>query len=140
MEDRQAEIEVSLPEKEVMIISDPARITQILDNYVSNAFKYSPEGSKVFIHLLEHEKQIILSVKDEGPGISEKDMDKLFKQFSTVSSVPRSGEHATGLGLAIVKKLSDALGAEVGCKSEKGKGCTFYVQFPKESQANPQRV
>jgi signal transduction histidine kinase len=131
MEDRQAEIEVSLPEKELLITSDPARITQILDNYVSNAFKYSPEGSKVYIHLSEHEKYIELSVRDEGPGISEKDMDKLFKQFSTVSSVPRSGEHATGLGLAIVKKLSDALGAEVGCQSEKGKGCTFYVRFQK---------
>jgi signal transduction histidine kinase len=128
---RKAEIEIDQPEKEVRIISDPARITQILDNYVSNAFKYSPEGSKVYIHLSEHEKYIELSVKDEGPGISEKDMDKLFKQFSTVSSVPRSGEHATGLGLAIVKKLADALGAQVGCQSEKGKGCTFYVRFQK---------
>ena len=128
---RKAEIEIDQPEKEVLVRSDPARITQILDNYVSNAFKYSPEGSKVYIHLFEYDKYIELSVKDEGPGIDAKDMEKLFKQFSTVSSVPRSGEHATGLGLAIVKKLSDALGAEVGCHSEKGKGCTFYIRFPK---------
>ena len=137
---KKAEIEVYLPEKEVLIISDPARITQILDNYVSNAFKYSPIGSKVYIHLSEDEDHIELVVKDEGPGIDKKEMSKLFLQFSTVSSVPRSGEHATGLGLAIVKKLADALGAEVGCQSEKGNGCTFYVRFQKTNQANPQRV
>jgi signal transduction histidine kinase len=128
---KQTSIEVSLPEAEVSVFSDPARIEQILDNYVSNAIKYSPIGSRVFIVLTEQDGRIEINVSDEGPGISAEEMKKLFLQFSTVSSVPRQGEHATGLGLAIVKKIADTLDAEVGCTSEKGKGCTFYVRLPK---------
>lgn len=129
---KQTKIEVSMPDTEVTINSDPARIEQILDNYVSNAIKYSPVDSRVHIQLTEENGKIELKVKDEGPGISADEVKKLFKQFSTVSSVPRQGEHATGLGLAIVKKIADTLGAEVGCTSEKGHGCTFHLRVNKE--------
>ncbi len=129
---KQTVIEVNMPETEVSIYSDPARIEQIMDNYVSNAIKYSPVGSKVRIQLKENIDSVELRVKDEGPGIDKSEMHKLFQQFSTASSIPRPGEHATGLGLAIVKKIADALDAEVGVTSEKGQGCTFYVRFPKE--------
>jgi signal transduction histidine kinase len=130
---KQAEIEVHMPDNNISIISDSARIEQILDNYVSNAIKYSPLGSKVYLYLTEHDEYIELRIKDEGPGIDQSEIDKLFKQFSIASSIPREGEHATGLGLAIVKKIADALGAEVGCDSENGKGCAFWVRFPKTS-------
>jgi len=128
---KQTNVYVDLPETEISLHTDPARIEQILDNYVSNAIKYSPINSNVYIQLTEGDSHISLTVRDEGPGLSTEELAKLFKQFSTASSVPRSGEHATGLDLAIVKKIADALGAEVGCESEKGKGCTFYIRLPK---------
>ena len=128
---KQAKIEVSMPASDVSLFSDPARIEQILDNYVSNAIKYSPVNSQVSILLTETDGMVEIKVSDEGPGISVPEIKKLFLQFSTVSSVPRQGEHATGLGLAIVKKIADTLGAEVGCISEIGKGCTFFVRFNK---------
>ena len=99
---------------------------------MSNAIKYSPIGSKILIQLSEINDYVELKVKDEGPGIREDEIPKLFRQFSTASSIPRLGEYATGLGLAIVKKIANALQAEVGCISEPGKGCSFYVRFPKD--------
>jgi len=128
---KQTLIELDMPDTDISILSDPSRVEQILDNYVSNAIKYSPVGSTVYIHLSEANGHVELKVRDQGPGIDEAEISKLFLQFSTASSVPRPGESATGLGLAIVKKIADVLGAEVGCISEKGQGCTFYVRFPK---------
>ena len=130
---KQAEIVVNMPAHDIVLFSDPARVEQILDNYVSNAIKYSKEGSKVYIDVTSNDKEVEIRVKDEGPGISEEEQKKLFQQFSTTSSVPRSGEHATGLGLAIVKKIADALEAEIGCESKPGNGSTFYICFPKSA-------
>ena len=127
----QMAIELDLPEKDISIYSDPARVEQILDNYVSNALKYSLTNTKIYVSIIENRSNIELAVKDEGPGIEKGELRRLFRQFGTVSSVPRKGEQATGLGLAIVKKVADALGAEVGCVSEKGKGSTFYARFPR---------
>jgi len=128
----QMTIELDMPENEITIYSDPARVEQILDNYISNAIKYSLPHTKIYVSIKENRSNIELSVKDEGPGIEKNELHRLFKQFETVSSVPRKGEQATGLGLAIVKKVAEALDAEVGCISEKDKGSTFYARFPRE--------
>jgi signal transduction histidine kinase len=115
----------------IFIKTDKARLEQILENFISNAMKYSPPGTPVLVTLNRAAGYIEIAVKDEGPGIKAHELGQLFKQYSTVSSVPREGENAMGLGLAIVKKIADALGAQVGCLSEKGKGCTFYIRLPK---------
>ena len=128
----QMTVDLDLPENEIVVYSDPARVEQILDNYVSNAIKYSLPQTKIYVAVKENRSNIELSVRDEGPGIDKNEISRLFKQFGTISSVPRKGEQATGLGLAIVKKVADALGAEVGCISEKGQGATFYARFPRE--------
>ena len=130
---KQIQLVSQLPEVKVYIKTDKARLEQILENFISNAMKYSPGGTNVYVQLTEGPGYVEIAVKDEGPGIDKSEIDKLFKQYSVVSSIPREGEHAMGLGLAIVKKIADAFGAGVGCLSEKGKGCTFYVRLPKES-------
>ena len=68
---------------------------------------------------------------DEGPGISEEDMKKLFGKFARLSAQPTGGEHSTGLGLSIVKKMVEAMNGRVWCESELGKGATFMVELPK---------
>lgn len=131
---KQITLVEQLPDDKVYFKIDKARFEQILENYISNAMKYSPAGSKVYVHLNDTLTYIEICVIDEGPGIDKSELDKLYKQYSMVSSVPREGENAMGLGLAIVKKIADAFGARVGCISEKGKGSNFYIRFPKKDQ------
>ena len=130
---KQIELISQLPDNKIYLKTDKARLEQILENYISNGMKYSPAGTHVSVQLNDGVDYIEIAVKDEGPGIDEHELGKLFKQYSVVSSVPREGEHAMGLGLAIVKKIADAFGANVGCSSEKGKGCTFYIRFPQKT-------
>lgn len=103
---------------------------QILDNLISNAVKYSPWHRAVYISLQAEETFIRCVVKDEGPGLSHGDQQKLFNKFSRLSNQPTNNEHSTGLGLFIVKKLVEAIRAEVWCESEVGQGATFIVRFP----------
>ena len=128
---KQIQLLPVLPDEVIYLNTDKARLEQILENFISNAMKYSPPNTEVQVALLQEDDYIEISVKDQGPGIDASEIEKLFKQYSITSSVPREGEHAMGLGLAIVKKISEAFGATVGCISEKGKGCNFYIRFPR---------
>lgn len=126
-------LKIHLPEQDIPITSDPARIEQMLDNYVSNAIKYCPDGTTIDIHVHQTSEYTEISVEDDGPGIAPAEMASLFLPFRTASSVPRTGTHSSGLGLAIVKKLADVLHVSVGVHSELGKGSVFYIRFPKET-------
>ncbi|MFW6276241.1 MAG: response regulator, partial [Bacteroidota bacterium] len=88
-----------------LIYADRNAVNQIIENLISNAVKYSPLGSSVWVNINPGDKEIVLEVKDEGPGISTEEQSKLFKKFSRLSTLPTGGEHSTGLGLSIVKKL-----------------------------------
>ncbi|MCK4983350.1 MAG: ATP-binding protein, partial [Victivallaceae bacterium] len=72
-------------------------------------------------------------VKDSGPGLNDKDKEKLFKRFAKMSAKPTGGEHSTGLGLSIVKKLVDKMHGKVWCESEEGNGAEFKVELPRFS-------
>ncbi len=113
--------------------ADENILMQIVDNLVSNALKFSPEGKDVWIRTstrLEQEEACArFSVRDEGPGLSEEDHKKLFGRFQKLSATPTAGEHSSGLGLSIVKKMADMFGAKVWCESKLGEGATFIVEF-----------
>ncbi len=110
---------------------DEEIVVQIADNLLSNAIKYSPKGKNITIRLYPKDTILRLEVHDEGPGISNEDIKKLFGKFSRLSAQPTGGENSTGLGLSIVKKLADAIGAKVWCESELGRGATFIVELPR---------
>ncbi len=103
---------------------------QVLDNLISNAVKFSPHGKPIVVRVLNTAETVRVEVRDEGPGISEEDMKKLFGKFARLSAQPTGGEHSTGLGLSIVKKLVEAMHGRVWCESELGKGATFIVELP----------
>lgn len=104
--------------------------SQILDNVISNAIKYSPQNSNVFIRLYSIlDTTIRCEVQDQGAGLSPEDLSKLFGKFTRLTPRPTGGEHSTGLGLFIVKKLVDAMNGKVWCESELGKGTTFFIEF-----------
>lgn len=113
--------------------ADATLLPQVLDNLVSNALKFSPHGSSVFLSCCvsaSHADQAIVSVQDQGPGIAAPHMANLFKKFSYVGNVPTGGEESTGLGLSIAFKLTKLMRGELLCKSNPAAGCCFSIILP----------
>jgi signal transduction histidine kinase len=123
-------------EEDVMVFVDPLRIQEAIDNLISNAIKYSPIKSHVWVKLnrepgIDGESyRVVFSVKDEGSGLSETDKSMLFGRFQKLSSKPTAGESSTGLGLFIFKRLIELHNGEVWVKSELGKGSEFGFFMP----------
>ena len=113
----------------VDLFTDQVYFTEIFENLISNALKFSPKESKVEIEINQKSDRLYIAVKDLGPGMTEEDLLKLFTKYSKLSAQPTGGEKSIGLGLSIVKKYADMLGAEVWCESEFGKGAVFTVSF-----------
>jgi len=113
---------------EVLAASQP--VTQILDNFLSNAVKYSPKNTTVTLSLEIHDNLAQVSVQDQGPGLGEADQARLFQKFTRLSSKPTGGESSSGLGLSIAKKMTESMGGTVGCRSILGEGCVFYFTLP----------
>ncbi|MGB0521787.1 MAG: ATP-binding protein, partial [Flammeovirgaceae bacterium] len=112
-----------------IVKADKGFAMQVFENLVSNAIKFSPANKRIFVQLKRENGKIRAIVKDEGPGISKEDMDKLFGKFQKLSARPTGGEKSTGLGLSIVKKYVEAMNGKVWCESEAGKGAAFIVAF-----------
>lgn len=123
--DLQIELHLSVPESELVIDTDKMRLIEILNNYISNAIKYTKEGS-VSLSCIEEDDGCYFHVTDTGAGIAKKDCDRVFDRYEMLGSdVP-----GTGLGLFICKELAIALGGKVGCTSDKGHGSDFWLWLP----------
>ncbi len=109
--------------------ADRKATLQILDNLVSNALKYSPPGSRVTLTLRADDEWAGFAIRDQGPGISEEDQQKLFQKHTKLSARPTGGESSVGLGLSIVKRLAEAMGGSIICKSTLGEGATFILRL-----------
>ncbi len=122
-----ADVPASLP----LIKADNVRVERVLDNLIDNAIKYSPKGGEVRVSARLDGGQIIVSVKDQGIGISEADRQKLFQPFYRLET-PVSGTAAKGVGLGLVvsRRLVEAHGGRIWVESEPGKGSTFYFTLP----------
>jgi signal transduction histidine kinase len=105
-------------------------LEQILTQFLNNAIKFTPEGGKITIKLEEIEDKIVISVIDEGIGISEEEQEHLFELFYRANSVIGK-YHGSGLGLSIAKNLADSINAEIKFKSQLGKGSEFSLIIPK---------
>jgi len=113
---------------------DKNAMIQAIDNFISNAIKFSPPDTRIDIGTDNAGNEIRFWVIDQGPGISREDQELLFGEFQTLSTKPTGGEKSTGLGLAITKKIINLHGGNVGVSSEPGKGCTFYFTIPLDSK------
>ncbi|MBD3253478.1 MAG: PAS domain-containing protein [Candidatus Lokiarchaeota archaeon] len=109
---------------------DPTRIRQVLNNLVSNAIKFTPPDSKINVEVEFKQNQVITKVIDEGPGISEDNLPKLFMKFQKLDTEPTGEEKGTGLGLAIAKKIVEKHGGTIGVTSKLGVGSKFYFSLP----------
>jgi len=103
---------------------------RILQNIISNAIKFSPFEKSIFITASNTNNQLIVSVKDEGPGIAKEEQQLLFKRFQKLSARPTNKESSSGLGLYIVKTLVDKIGGDIQVISDKGQGAEFKLVIP----------
>ncbi len=113
---------------------DPNRIEQVMNNLISNAFKFSHGGTSVTVCActLEGGEWLEISVRDQGLGISEEDQEKLFTAFQKLSPRPTGSEKSTGLGLSICKRLVELHYGMIGVESEVGVGSRFYFRLPRK--------
>ena len=113
-----------------LIEGDKNRLVQVLTNLISNASKYSPVGSHIVISIERVEGNLQIIVKDNGPGISQADQQKIFDAFYRVDNQITRSESGTGLGLSIVKSLIEAHGGKISIESPTGGGAEIGFWLP----------
>lgn len=127
-----AAVENNLPKVQI----DPERISQVINNLVSNSLKFTQEGGKITLSVSKKEDKLLISVSDTGIGIPKEKQDILFSKFSQVENhplgMPPTSIPGTGLGLYIVKGIVEAHGGSIELNSEVGKGTTITVSLPIE--------
>jgi PAS domain S-box-containing protein len=114
------------------VVVDPARVKQILYNYLSNALKFTPDGGRVTVRIEpEGATDFRIDVEDTGVGIAEKDIGKLFVEFQQLDTGLAKNYQGTGLGLALTKQLAEAQGGHLSVRSVVGVGSTFSAVLPR---------
>lgn len=116
--------------KDLWVEIDTDKFTQVVDNIMNNAVKYSPDGGVITARLLETHNHVILSISDQGLGIPRKDLGHIFDRFFRVDKDRSRKQGGTGLGLAISKEVVNLLGGQIWVDSVEGKGSTFYISLP----------
>jgi signal transduction histidine kinase len=109
---------------------DRVKVQQILNNLISNAIKFTPEGGRVLLEAGVEGAYMVLSVRDTGVGIAPEEQELVFEKFRQAGTLMTREHGGTGLGLSIVRELSKLLGGEVTLQSELGRGSTFVVRLP----------
>ena len=123
-------IERYFTKKDLWVEIDTDKFTQVIDNIMNNAIKYSPDGGVITTRLLETHNHVILSISDQGLGIPRKDLGRIFDRFFRVDKARSRKQGGTGLGLAISKEVINMLGGQIWVDSVEGKGSTFYISLP----------
>ena len=114
---------------------DTDKMTQVIDNIMNNAIKYSPDGGTITVSVRTTDVQLILSISDEGLGIPKQDLPKIFDRFYRVDKARSRAQGGTGLGLAIAKEIIKQHHGFIWAKSEYGKGSTFTIVLPYDNDA-----
>jgi two-component system phosphate regulon sensor histidine kinase PhoR len=124
-------LETVLPQEPVVVLGDAQALSEVVDNLLDNAVKYTPAGGRVWVRVDGGAGSAVLEVEDTGPGIAPRDRDRIFERFYRVDKARSRELGGTGLGLAIVKHIVLALGGEVSVESAPGAGSTFRVRLPR---------
>src|SRR5690625_534746 len=129
-EEQQIVFDRKIADESYYVWADRDRLTQVLDNIISNAIKYSPNGGTITFKLKKRYRQIVISVKDEGIGIEYEQLDKIFDRFYRVDKARTRELGGTGLGLAITRELVEAHYGQIWANSKEGEGTTIYFTLP----------
>ena len=139
-EEKKYEIVRDYPITSVWIEIDTDKMTQVIDNILNNAIKYSPDGGKITVSMKTTDDQMILSISDQGLGIPKEDLPKIFDRFYRVDKARSRAQGGTGLGLAIAKEIIKQHNGFIWAKSEYGKGSTFTIVLPYDNDAVKEEV
>ena len=139
-EEKKYELVRDYPINSVWIEIDTDKMTQVIDNILNNAIKYSPDGGKITVSMKTTDDQMILSIKDQGLGIPKQDLPKIFDRFYRVDRARSRAQGGTGLGLAITKEIIKQHNGFIWAKSEYGKGSTFTIVLPYDKDAVKEEV
>lgn len=130
IKDENIAFERKLLNHAAFVEGDEDKLTQVLDNIISNAMKYSPQGGKITFKMEEQEGKIIVSVSDEGMGIPKENIEQIFERFYRVDKARTRKLGGTGLGLAIAKEMVEAHDGEIWAESIEGKGTIISFTLP----------
>ena len=139
-EEKKYELVRDYPINSVWIEIDTDKMTQVIDNILNNAIKYSPDGGKITVSMKTTDDQMILSISDQGLGIPKEDLPKIFDRFYRVDKARSRAQGGTGLGLAIAKEIVKQHNGFIWAKSEYGKGSTFTIVLPYDNDAVKEEV
>ena len=139
-EEKKYELVRDYPINSVWIEIDTDKMTQVIDNILNNAIKYSPDGGKITVSMKTTDDQMILSVSDQGLGIPKQDLPKIFDRFYRVDRARSRAQGGTGLGLAIAKEIIKQHKGFIWAKSEYGKGSTFTIVLPYDKDAVKEEI
>ena len=134
-ETKKYEIIRDYPITPIWVEIDTDKMTQVIDNIMNNAIKYSPDGGTITVSVKTTDVQLILSISDEGLGIPKQDLPKIFDRFYRVDKARSRAQGGTGLGLAIAKEIIKQHHGFIWAKSEYGKGSTFTIVLPYDNDA-----
>ena len=134
---KRLQVESSVAPELTDVVADPARLKQILYNYVSNAIKFTPEGGRVQVRIAAHGADLFrIEVEDTGIGIPAEDIPRLFVEFQQLDATVAKKYQGTGLGLALTRRIAEAHGGRVDVKSTPGGGSTFAAILPRRLAAH----
>lgn len=139
-DEKKYELVRDYPINSVWIEIDTYKMTQVIDNILNNAIKYSPDGGKITVSMKTTDDQMILSIKDQGLGIPKQDLPKIFDRFYRVDRARSRAQGGTGLGLAIAKEIIKQHNGFIWAKSEYGKGSTFTIVLPYDKDAVKEEI
>ena len=139
-EEKKYEIVRDYPINSVWVEIDTDKMTQVIDNILNNAIKYSPDGGKITVSMKTTDDQMILSISDQGLGIPKEDLPKIFDRFYRVDKARSRAQGGTGLGLAIAKEIVKQHNGFIWAKSEYGKGSTFTIVLPYDKEAVKEEI
>jgi len=128
---RNTSLKIRTETSSVLVKADPQRIAQVMTNLVENAVKYGSENGRVLVTFEEDRKHILVSVRDDGPGIPPEHLNRIFERFYRVDKSRSKERGGTGLGLAIVKHILNAHKSKITVKSQLEKGTTFSFKLEK---------
>lgn len=134
-ETKKYEIIRDYPITPIWVEIDTDKMTQVIDNIMNNAIKYSPDGGTITVSVKTTDVQLILSISDEGLGIPKQDLPKIFDRFYRVDKARSRAQGGTGLGLSIAKEIIKQHHGFIWAKSEYGKGSTFTIVLPYDNDA-----
>ena len=138
--EKKYELVRDYPITSVWIEIDTDKMTQVIDNILNNAIKYSPDGGKITVTMKTTDDQMILSISDQGLGIPKQDLPRIFDRFYRVDRARSRAQGGTGLGLAIAKEIIKQHKGFIWAKSEYGKGSTFTIVLPYDKDAVKEEV